>query len=67
MSRVLLDVKEKNKDEVILIPIAADTNVNSVELLMKSYNVEKIPTIIINDKILVSELIKVEEIESYLD
>lgn len=63
LSRVLLDLKEKYKDKIILIPIAYDTGVKSLELLRKSYRLEETPVIFINQKHKISKLVSLEELE----
>lgn len=67
-SRILAELKEKKGSDVILIPIAGDNNLTSVKLLMNRYNIteSKLPVILIDEKIKITELKTVEEIEKLL-
>src|SRR3989344_5845674 len=56
MGRVLLDVKEKYGDKVILIPIAYDTKVYSLDLMIERYSVEDVPSILINQNYKIEDL-----------
>lgn len=66
-SKVLLDLKGKYGDEVILIPIAYDSGVNSVELLIKNYELNEFPVVLINQKHRITELSSLEEIEKIIE
>lgn len=66
MSNSLVDLKNKYGSKLILIPLAADTNVDSLSILMKNYNISHYPVIIINDKYFISDLKTVAELEKYL-
>ncbi len=51
-SKILLETKKEDKN-ILLIPIAGDQNITSLNLLVEEYKVEKLPAIIINnDKII---------------
>ncbi len=67
MSRVLLDLKRKYGDEVILIPIAYDTYVKSLSLLIDKYDIKKFPVVFINQKHKIIELSTVKELENYIE
>jgi|SRR3989338_6322353 len=64
-SRVLSELKQKKGGKIILIPLAGDNNLSSVSLLMNRYNVteQELPVVLIDEKIKIAELQKVEEIE----
>lgn len=66
-SKLLSEVKNKFKDKVMLIPIAGDNDIASVNLLIDSYNIEKFPVILIDEKTKITELEKIEDIEKYLN
>jgi len=66
MSKVLLDLKTKYSNKVILIPIAYDTEIKSLNYLMVKYNLKDQPQTIINQKDVFTELSTVEELEKYL-
>lgn len=66
ISNVLKSVKEKRGNRVILIPLAGDIGLGAVDLQMNIYNVTSLPSIIINEKIVLEGFHTEEEIESYL-
>jgi len=66
-SNVLTGVKEKYGSKIMLIPIAADTGIPSIELLLDAYNVTELPVILINEEIQLNDLDEVKELEKYLE
>ena len=66
LSKVLLDLKKKYGDKVVLIPIADDTNIHSLDLLKSRYGITKSPAVIVNQKHKVTDLITLEELEKLL-
>jgi hypothetical protein len=67
LSKVTLELKNKYQDEIILIPIAYDTGVKSLNLLKAKYDLNEFPVIIINQEHKITELSSVEQLEQYLD
>lgn len=67
-SRILFELKQKKGDEIVLIPMAGDNNISSVNLLMNFYNVTEaeLPVILIDEKIKINELKTVKEIEKLI-
>jgi len=65
-SNLLIQLKEKQGDNVMLIPIAADRDLPSINLLLEEYEIEKLPVILINEETSIEELISLEELENYL-
>jgi len=67
-SSILSELKQKKGAEIVLIPMAGDNNLASVSLMMSLYNVteSELPIILINEKIKITELKTVEEIEKLL-
>ena len=65
-SKLLSELKEKYGNKILLIPIAGDNNIVSLGLLMKKYNVTEFPTILIDEKTIVTEVENMGEIEKYL-
>ena len=68
-SRLLAEVKEKKGSDVLLIPIAADNDLSSVNLLLDKYEVElkDVPVIVINEKIKISEITKIDDLIKYFE
>ena len=66
-SKILFDLKQKKGDDIVLIPIAADSSLISLESLLKGFNLTNYPVVIINNEHIITELSTVEELEKYLD
>ncbi len=66
-SKILLDLKKKYEDRVILVPIASDAKIRSLELLKNRHDIEETPIIFINQKHIITELQSLEEIEKFLE
>jgi len=54
------------KREGLLIPIASNLDLVSVELAMKSYGVNETPSILIDEEKIVSDIIMFEEIQDLI-
>ncbi len=65
-SRKLADIKEKFGDAVLLLPIAGNINISSINILRSRYNLTELPTILIEEKVKISTLDELKEIENYL-
>jgi len=66
-SKLLTEIKVAKGRDVMLIPIAADNGLPSINLLVEAYGVDVLPTILIDEDIILSELSSAEEIEKYLN
>lgn len=65
-SKILLDIKMENNN-ILLLPIAADQNLTSLDLLIGGHGITQLPALIINnDKVLYS-LESVESTQAFLD
>lgn len=65
-SRALQELKNKYGDKVMLIPIAADNNITSVNLLLETYDIKVLPTILVDEKIKLTELKELDGIDYYI-
>jgi hypothetical protein len=65
-SRQLFDLKSEYPLDIILIPIAVDTGVASVDLLVKSRGINKYPVIMVNNEKFVTEFSTLEELEELI-
>jgi hypothetical protein len=63
-SHLLLDLKYKHPKEILLIPIATNTQLESVNLVLKEYAVSQTPMIIIDENITLTEIVTLEDLES---
>ncbi len=66
-SKILYELKEEKGSEIILIPIANDGEIESLNFLVNQYNITKFPVVIINNKIFLNELSTVEELNKSLE
>lgn len=62
-SRMLLDLKNSHENEILLIPIAANLDIESVELIKEKYFIEELPAIIIDEKTVISGETSIQELE----
>jgi hypothetical protein len=67
-SNLLMELKQAKGDKIMLIPIAADNDLTSINILLDKYNIsqKEIPVIIINEKTKITDLQRIEELEKYL-
>lgn len=65
-SKILGNVKEKYGNNVMLIPIAADNNVSAVNILVENYQIDTLPTILIDEKIKIEQITSEADLEKYL-
>lgn len=66
-SNLLFEIKKEKQDKVMLIPIAGDNDLPSISLLLDKYNIKELPAILIDEKIIITELESREDIEKYLN
>jgi len=68
-SNLLFELKEQEGNNLLLIPIAGDTNISSVQILMNKYEIKEsdLPLILINEKDKITELQNIEELSRYLN
>jgi hypothetical protein len=67
LSNLLSELKEKYGNEIMLIPISADNNIPSVNLLVEKYNITGLPVILVDEKFLVTDVNSLEDVEKYLN
>jgi len=65
-SNLLQELKNKNGDKIMLIPIAADNDLPSVNLLVKKYGITDLPVVLIDEKTKLTDVNSMEDIEKYL-
>lgn len=66
MSNLLYDLKGEYGDGIILIPVAYDTGVQSLDLLRKLYNIKDTPTILVNEKQKFETIDSLKNVNSFL-
>jgi len=62
-SRMLGEIKEQYGKQVLLIPVATNMNLSSVDMLLAAHDVHTSPVIFIDDQYVVSTLITRDELE----
>lgn len=67
MSNSLIDLKKKYGEKIILIPIAVDTNVESLNIMRTLYGLDNYPVIFMNEKYKFETIESLETIEKYLN
>lgn len=67
MSRVLQQMKNDEGNNVVLLPIATDQSIDSLNFLMQKYNITKSPAIVINHKYVFYKIDTAAQIESYIN
>lgn len=66
-SKILADLKVIEGNNIILIPIAGDSNITSLNYLLTSYNITSYPVVIINEKHVIRDLETKEDLIKYLN
>ena len=66
ISNVLKEIKEKKGNNVVLIPIAGDMGLRAIELQMKIYGIDYLPSVIIDEEHVLEGFHNIEKIEEFL-
>lgn len=64
-SKIILDVRAENED-ILLLPIAADQNLTSLNLLVNEYGITQFPALVINNDQVIYNLQNAESIKKFL-
>ena len=65
-SNLLEQLKQKEGDNIMLIPIAGDNDIPSINILVDKYNITEFPTILVDEKTKITDVKSVDEIENLL-
>jgi len=63
--KILQDIKEELGQEIILIPIAVDQDFISLDSIIKTYQIEQLPVVILNDKV-IPEILTTEDLKKHI-
>jgi len=63
LSRLLADLKNKYGSEILLIPIAGNLDLESVNLIKRKYDISALPAIIIDEEKIISESVTLQDLE----
>ena len=62
-SLILKDLKDKYGQDLMLIPVPIDLDIATINILKDAYNIDEIPSLLINEKIKLTGVNSIEEIE----
>ena len=65
-STVLFNLKQQEGNRIILIPIAVDSNLTSLNSLIISFNITRYPAVIIDNNYVLYNITTVNDVEKYL-
>lgn len=65
-SKSLEALKETYGNQIILIPIAGDLNLDSVSMQMETYNITELPSVLIDEKTVITDYKSVQNLSEYL-
>lgn len=65
-SKILYDVKVERPDDLLLIPIAADTDLRSLAAMIDGYGIDSLPAVVVNEETVLRELSTAEEVLNLL-
>lgn len=66
-SKILVDLKSEYGGKVLLIPIAVDGDLVSLNSLIEKYSIEEYPVLVIDNEHVLQELSSVEDIGKYFE
>ena len=68
-SKLLIQLKERKGDEVLLIPIAGNLDSTSIQIILDRYDItqEDLPLILINEEIKITELENIDDLVKYFE
>ena len=64
---VLTDLKNEYGNKIILIPIAVNNDLSSVDVIISQIGIEKFPAVVVEKDKIIYDVSSVEEIKSYLN
>ena len=65
-SQTLFSLKQQQGNRIILIPIAVDSNLTSLDTLISQFNITKYPAVIIDEKKVIYNVTTVSDLDQYL-
>lgn len=60
-SRLLGDIKGGNPEEILLIPIAANLDLESVNIALENYDLTELPVVLIDEERIIDDIITLED------
>ncbi len=65
-SNILYDLKQQQGNNLILVPIAVNSNLSSLDILMNEFNITRYPAVVINGNKTIYNLQMPSDIQKYL-
>jgi hypothetical protein len=65
-NRVLWDLKQKCGPKIIYITFPMDLDISTLNVIKKVYNIQKIPSILINESVVLESPVSMTELEEYV-
>ncbi len=62
--RMLTDLKNKYPNQILLIPVAANLDLASIELVLDKYDIKEKPALVIDDERVIRDVITFSELEN---
>ena len=66
-SKILSELKSSKGGDILLIPIAMNSDLVSLDSKLDSFGISDFPVVVINNQHIISEISSVEDLESYLN
>jgi hypothetical protein len=66
-SKILAKLKEMQGEKIILIPIAQNANITTLDTIITNLDIKDFPVVVINNKQIISELTSAEDLIKYLN
>lgn len=66
-SKILSDLKQEFGSDVMLIPLAADNDLSAINILVDKYEIQELPTILIDETTKLNDISSLEDIKKFLD
>ena len=66
LSLVLLDLKYEHPDEILLLPIAANLDLSSVDMVKEEYGISSSPALIIDESDVLTSLVTLDDLDGLI-
>jgi len=67
MSGILFEIKQEYGPDIMLIPLAVDLNISTIDIAVSQYNITKYPALLINEEKVMQGLYNKEEITEEIE
>jgi hypothetical protein len=67
ISNTLLELRQQYGNDIILISFSGDNDLTSIETLKSYYNITSLPSVLINEKIKVEDVLTIEQMQDIIN